>query len=204
MPDETTAQENEEKEEVVEEAPLAPREQCAEIVSRFEEKKDCAGLLYAPLDAQLTYRKTRFCRFKFMGSASALRNFIRKTLVDRVSQDVALDGKPTLGDCRFFLDYGMKKGVLDLEKEAILRYYGELEEPGFEILELELSTRVYVFGEGAPGRAVKRTGKAAKKAGKAGKAVKADQDEEVRAPFIRDIVNPAIHRWSINDERSVA
>lgn len=159
-----------------------PEERRVEVVSRFDEPKDCANLLYAPLDEKnLTYRKTRCYRFTFKGDASRLEEFIRETLVDSVSHKLSLGVMPALKGFRFYLDYGMKKGVLDLEKEAILNYYRELErEVDFRILELELTTRVYVFGE------TSRSGK------------------EVSGPFVRDIVNPAIHRWKIHDDRSCA
>ena len=152
-------------------------EQRVEVVSRFDAEKDCAGLLYAPLEEALSYRKTRCYRFEYAGSAPKLEAFIGKTLVDPVSQEVCLGGGPALDSFRFYLDYGMKPGVLDLEKESILKYYGELENPGFEISALELATRIYIFGETREG---------------------------TREVFVRDIVNPAIHRWSVCDARSCA
>ncbi len=149
---------------------MSSNAQQVEVVSRFDAEKDCAGLLYAPLQESLRFRKTRCYHFEYSGDAAALKEFIRKTLVDEVSQEVHMDGAPALDSFRFYLDYGLKPGVLDLEKDSILNYYRELEDPGFTITALELTTRIYIFGE---------TG------------------EKTPDVFVRDIVNPAIHRWSL-------
>lgn len=146
----------------------------AEVVSRFEEPEDCGALLYAPLKTDLTYRKTRRYRLVYDGSETKLESFLEDALLDPVSQDLALGGKPALDGALFYLDYGVKKGVLDLEKEAILRYYRELGTTDFDILELELSTRIYVFGEAGAGGAA------------------------VSDRFVNDIVNPAIHRSNVH------
>ena len=62
----------------------------------------------------------------------------------------------------------MKGGALDLEKEMILNYFRTLKNPAFNIDKLTLRKRVYVFGEGAD-----------------------------PAPFVRDVVNPAIHTHEV-------
>ncbi len=94
----------------------------------------------------------------------------------RVAQDLQLGDAAVFEDALFFLDYGMKPGALDLEKETIARYHGELEAPGFVLNSLKITQRVYVFGDG-------------------GSQVSADR-------FVRDIVNPAIHTWNVSDRRS--
>jgi hypothetical protein len=156
---------------------MAVEELTVEVVGRFDEPGHCNELLYAPLDGELRYRRTRWYCFEFEGEREAVESFVRSTLVDAVSQEAELGGEPALEGYRFHLDYGMKKGVLDLEKESILRYYRELEDTGFELKRLELATRIYVFGEAESG---------------------------ARKHFIRDIVNPAIHTYTIGDERSCA
>ena len=158
--------------------PVAKRGQgelLAEVVCRFEEPEDCSALLYAPLDKKLTYRKTHRYGLVYEGSKTKLESFIEDTLLDPVSQDLVLGGRPALDGALFHLDYGMKKGVLDLEKETILRYYRELDGTDFDIVELELSTRIYVFGDASEG------------------------GSSVSDIFVRDIVNPAIHRWDVDD-----
>ena len=147
-----------------------------EVVGKFDEAGDCSKLLYAPLAEELTYRRTRRYRFEYTGSREALEAFVRTTLVDEVSQEVSIGEAPALDGFLFHLDYGMKKGVLDLEKESVLNYYREIEPGDFEIAVLELATRVYVFGAGGDG--------------------------DVSERFVLDIVNPAIHTWSIANERS--
>jgi hypothetical protein len=63
----------------------------------------------------------------------------------------------------------MKPGALDLEKEAILTYYKGIEEPSFELKELKIRQRIYLFG---------------------GKSDDSDR-------FVRDICNAAIHKWNV-------
>ena len=145
-----------------------------EVISRYEQEEDCGKLLYAPLSDPLTFRKSRVYLFDFEGDPEDALAFARKVLVDSYSQDAHTDGVPFFPECRFFLDYGMKPGALDLEKEAILAYYRGLEEKKFQLTDLTLRTRIYVFGD--PGAARSE-------------------------PFLRDVVNPAIHTWKITNGR---
>ncbi|MEM7145968.1 MAG: hypothetical protein AAF591_12595 [Verrucomicrobiota bacterium] len=156
---------------------MAAGELTVEVVGRFDEGGACDELLYAPLAGDLRFRRTRWYCFDYEGERGAVEDFVRSTLVDGVSQEVRFGEGAALEGYRFHLDYGMKKGVLDLEKEAILGYYRELEGTGFELKGLQLATRIYVFGEAESG---------------------------ARKHFIRDIVNPAIHTYTIGDERSCA
>ncbi|MEM6911906.1 MAG: hypothetical protein AAF555_10045 [Verrucomicrobiota bacterium] len=139
-----------------------------EVKSRYQEPEDASQLLYAPLSYEASVLQSRLYHLDFAGQLEAAQNFVRKVLVDPVSQEVGWDGRPLVAGAKFFLDYGMKAGALDLEKEAILSYYRNLTEKPFALEGLRLATRVYVFG---------------------------DSVEET--PFVRDICNPAIHSWSI-------
>ncbi|MEM8952534.1 MAG: hypothetical protein AAGD22_00140 [Verrucomicrobiota bacterium] len=156
---------------------MANEELTVEVVGRFDERGSCDELLYASVGGDLSFRRTRWYCFEFRGGRASVESFARATLVDVVSQEVTFGGGPVLEGYRFHLDYGMKKGVLDLEKETILAYYRELEDTGFALEGLRLATRIYVFGDAASG---------------------------VRKQFIRDVVNPAIHMYTIGDERSGA
>jgi hypothetical protein len=156
---------------------MAAEELIVEVVGRFDAPGHCNELLYAPLEGDLTFRRTRWYCFEFDGDREAVKTFVQSTLLDAVSQEAHFGGDAALEGYRFHLDYGMKKGALDLEKESILGYYRELEDTGFELKRLELATRIYVFGEAESGS---------------------------RKHFIRDIVNPAIHTYTIGDERSCA
>lgn len=151
----------------------------AEVVGRFDEAGDCDRLLYAPLDRKRTFRRTRRYALEFSGDAGAAEAFLRRVLADEVSQEFHVGGAPALEGDLFHLDFGMKRGALDLEKETILRYFRELEDPGFSIGALEITQRVYVFGDSE------------------GDGLSSDR-------FVRDIVNPAIHRWNVVDRRSCA
>ena len=71
----------------------------------------------------------------------------------------------------FILDYGMKAGALDLEKEAIIQNYQGRPDMPFSIDKLKITQRVYVFGEG--------------------------DKTALSARFAKDVCNPAIHNWTI-------
>lgn len=139
-----------------------------EILGKLDTESDCQKLLYAPLSKPLTYRETQCYRVEFDGDAAAAVGFVKRVLLDPISQEMRDDGKPAFPKAAFVLEYGMKGGALDLEKETILGYYRALETPGFELKKLTLRKRIYVFGDGAD-----------------------------PAPFIRDVCNPAIHTWDV-------
>jgi hypothetical protein len=139
-----------------------------EISNTFDTEGDAQSLLYEPPAQPLRYRKTMRYLFDTEGDAKALDSFVHEVLVDRISQTSHKDTTPLWSGTAFILDYGMKGGALDLEKEAILSYYHKLPSPGFTLNKLTLKTRVYVFGEGA--------------------------DPDV---FVKDIVNPAIQNADV-------
>ena len=126
-------------------------------------------MLYAPLEEALTYRQTRRYTLDFEGDESAAVDFVSKTLLDEVGQELHQGDDAALGNYLFVVDYGMKPGALDLEKEAVMAYYRNLETTNFELDDLKIEQRIYVFGEGS---------------------ASADR-------FVRDICNPAIHTWSV-------
>ena len=139
-----------------------------EIVGKFETQSDCHKLLYAPLSLPLKYREHVCYKIEFTGDAGALKQFVEKVLLDPISQELHEGGAPVWKEAEFVLDYGMKGGALDLEKETILGYFHTLKNPSFHIDKLTLRKRIYVFGEGAD-----------------------------PAPFVRDVVNPAIHTHEV-------
>lgn len=140
-----------------------------EIIDRYIEPGDASGLLYAPLSEPLTYRQTRRYEFDVEGDEEKVEAFVRHTLLDDVSQEIHSGDEPALDGFRFVLDYGMKPGALDLEKETVVRFFRGLKDPGFELNSLTIRQRIYVFGDGAA--------------------------EPKR--FIRDICNPAIQNWNV-------
>ena len=140
-----------------------------EISDRFIQAGDANELLYEPLDGKVTFRRTRRYEVEFEGDRDKLEAFVKKTLLDQISQDFHEGEKPALSDFAFVLEYGMKPGALDLEKEAILAYYRGIGEPGFELSDLSIRQRLYVFGSG----------------------------EQQSDRFIRDICNGAIHHWNV-------
>lgn len=140
-----------------------------EISDRFIEAADANELLYEPLGSGVTTRRTRRYEVEFEGGKTALDAFIRKTLFDEISQDFREGDEAALEGFSFVVEYGMKPGALDLEKEAILTYYRGITDPGFELKDLKIRQRLYVFDAEAK-----------------------DSDR-----FIRDICNGAIHNWNV-------
>jgi phosphoribosylformylglycinamidine (FGAM) synthase PurS component len=142
-----------------------------EILGLFDKESDCHKLLYAPVVHPWTYRETQVYTVEFDGEASALEAFVERVLRDPISQELRDAATSAFPKAAFVLEYGMKGGALDLEKETILNYFRALPEPGFQLIKLTLRKRVYVFGEGA------------------------DAD-----PFVRDVCNPAIHTWEVRSQ----
>lgn len=142
--------------------------QLFEILGQFDRESDCQKLLYAPLQQKLSFRETTVYKVDYEGDAAALEGFVRQVLLDPISQTLRDGATPAFEKAAFVLEYGMKGGALDLEKETILAYYRSLSSPAFQINRLMLRKRIYVFGENAPD-----------------------------APFVRDICNPAIHTWEV-------
>jgi hypothetical protein len=145
-----------------------------EVARKNQHFANADSLLYTPIKADLRYKQSRVYHFDYEGEQEALRGFVKEVLVDLVSQELLESGIPLEHDAMFHLDYGMKPGALDLEKEAILQYYRSRtgDENSFQLKKLEISQRVSIFGSG-------------------------DKDALVKK-FVKDIVNPAIHKYIIH------
>ncbi|MEM0968159.1 MAG: hypothetical protein AAGJ31_02305 [Verrucomicrobiota bacterium] len=145
-----------------------------EIWSRFEEAVHADEVLYSPIGGNVTCRQSRVYTFEWSGEEErALEEFAERCLLDPVSQQFEKETSERKGawdGSIFVLEYGLKRTVLDLEKEAILSFYRGLNAPAFRLLSLAIRHRVYLFGE--------------------------DQ-ENLREVFVRDLVNPAIHDHEI-------
>jgi hypothetical protein len=139
----------------------------AEVTGKFDHAGDADKLVYSPLAAPHTYHATRRYTLEFDGDEAAARAFVEHTLVEEVSQHVHFGSEPAIAGYTFILDYGFKPGALDLEREMILSYHRGLADPGFELRKLTITQRLYIFAQAAPAPPEK---------------------------FVRDIVNPAIHR----------
>ncbi len=155
----------------------------AEVIGLLDSPADCSKLLYAPLAEPLTFRQTRRYHLEYSGSEEAAKAFVEKVLFDQVSERLHFGDGAGLDGARFALDYGMKPGALDLEKETVMRYYRETAEAGnagdLEIHDLKITHRIYVFSA----------------------------DESAAAEpgrFIKDVCNPAIHTWSVTDARDLS
>jgi len=148
-----------------------PNTRFFEVVGLFDEESHCHKLLYAPVTQPWTYRETVVYQMTWEGEERALEEFVQRVLVDPISQELRDGTGSAYPKACFVLDYGMKGGALDLEKETILNYHRSLSNPGFSMDQLILRRRVYVFGEGAD-----------------------------PAPFVKDVCNPAIHTWEVRQQ----
>jgi len=125
----------------------------AEIVSRFAPAKSAAGLVYAPIGEGVEYRETRVYDLAFEGDSEAVQKFVREVLSDEHAQDAhfsdGTDRRPAIDGATYFVDVSMKRNVLDLEKEYLLKYYRSLQDPGFTLEDLVIKRRIYIFGDAA-------------------------------------------------------
>ena len=110
----------------------------------------------------------------YEGDGAALTAFLSKVLADPVSHGLTTGDAPAFTGSSFILDYGMKGGALDLEKETILAHHRGDADAGFTIHGLRIHRRLYVFD-----------------------AQHAPETAALADRFVRDIVNPAIHTWKV-------
>lgn len=146
----------------------------AEVTGRYDHAGDANRLLYTPLPRPLTVQETRRYSVEYEGDGEALTAFLRKVLADEVSHTLTTGDAPALSGYSFILDYGMKGGALDLEKETILAHHRGDTAAGFTIQSLRINRRLYVFD-----------------------AVNAADTPDLAPRFVRDIVNPAIHTYKV-------
>ena len=146
----------------------------AEVTGRYDHAGDANRLLYTPLPRPLTAQETRRYTVEYEGDEAALTAFLAKVLADDVSHALTTGDAPALKGASFMLDYGMKGGALDLEKETILAHHRGDSEAGFTIQSLRINRRLYVFD-----------------------AAHSPETVQFADRFVRDIVNPAIHTWKV-------
>ena len=146
----------------------------AEVTGLYDRAGDANHLLYTPLARSLTARETRRYTVEYDGDGAALTAFLAKVLADRVSHELTTGDAPKFTGSSFILDYGMKGGALDLEKETILAHHRGDTNPPFTIQSLRINRRIYIFDP----------------------AKQADTPQ-LADRFVRDIVNPAIHTWKV-------
>jgi hypothetical protein len=144
-----------------------------EITSRFAHAEDANKLLYTPRAAGVEFRRTKVYLCDVRGDESAFRQWMRRVVLDEVSQDLHAGEAPALGGASAILEFGMKPGALDHEREMILEeYHREGDQNlGFSLENFRLRTRIYLFGAGG-----------------------APVDT---APFLKDIINPAVHTFTL-------
>ena len=117
-----------------------------EVESIYAAEHPAGALVYEPVPESCTSRETRVYDVEAEGDETAVRRFAEHVLADRFAQRVHIGEAPALEGYRYFLDVAYRPGVLDLEKEYLLRYYRSLEAPGFDLRDLTIRRRVYIFG----------------------------------------------------------
>ena len=144
-----------------------------EITNRFAEAEDANKLLYTPRAGRTLFVRTKVYLAEIEGDAGAFGAWMRRVILDPISQDLHAGDAPAVPGASVILEYGMKPGALDHEREMILEEFEKehAADLGFRMVSLRLRTRLYLFGEnGGP----------------------VDP-----APFVRDVVNPAIQNHSV-------
>lgn len=141
-----------------------------EVAGRFEQKRPLQELLYAPVAEDVSYRQSRVYEVNCSGDPAAAENFLRTVLVDEIGQIASSDSAPLFEGSRAIVDIGLKRGVLDLERECVKDHYKNSAPAGFVISDLKIFQRIYIFG----------------------------QVLEQRLPeLLRGVVNPAVQEWSL-------
>lgn len=143
----------------------------AEVVGNYDTKGDANKLVYAPLDTPGEFRRTRVYTLEYEGEEADAQAFVERVLLDAYAEEVRFGGEPAIDGYSFHLDYRMRPGALDLEKEAILTSHRGARNKSIEIKSLTLTQRIYLFSDAGltPDR------------------------------FIRDVCNSAIHVWDATD-----
>ena len=111
-----------------------------EVISRFQAAANADALLYTPLNAGLTFRRSRVYTVEINGDEQKAREYLLSVLVDPISQECTEQNAPILEGALFTIDYGMKAGALDLEKEAILQNYRGRRNMGFTLDGLKITS----------------------------------------------------------------
>ena len=140
-----------------------------EIIHRFAAPKPCDKILYAPLGHDAQYQSSKCYHIDYEGSEEALKSFIDRVLGDPISEELHYGEKPALSNYHCYLDVGLKANTLDLEKEHILSYFNELDNPGFTLTDLSIAQRYYIFSN----------------------------ESVATERFVKDLVNPVIHNWEL-------
>lgn len=144
-----------------------------EIEDQFDRRESGAALLYAPSNDGVTFRRTRLYVLDVDGDSAVAQSWMERVVLDQVSQTLHVLGDESnsaaLGDADVLLEYGMKPGALDHEREILLDEFAKehAEDLGFTLNDVRVRTRIYLF---------------------------AKSGEEIdTAPYVRDVVNPAVH-----------
>lgn len=147
-----------------------------EVADRFSPREPAEDVLYSGENLRGDVETTRLYRLTTGASRDALEAFVLDVLVDEVSQRWELrpadeDGSLHQDFCHR-LDVGLKPGVLDLEREYLLEFLEEAPDPRLTLEGLTILKRHYLFASNG--------------------------DQRLLETARRDLVNPVVHRWSVD------
>ena len=78
-----------------------------EVISRFQAAANADALLYTPLNAGLTFRRSRVYTVGITGDEQKARDYLLSVLVDPIAQECSEQDAPILTGALFTIDYGM-------------------------------------------------------------------------------------------------
>lgn len=149
-----------------------------EVAERFSPREPAGDVLYSGNGVEGDVETTRLYRLATGAPRSVLEDFVRKVLVDGISQHWELRREEEDGslreDYRHRLDVGLKPGVLDLERQYLLDFLATSPDPRLTLEGLAILKRHYLYASNGSGRLL----------------------EVAR----RDLVNPVIHRWRVHPD----
>ena len=79
-----------------------------EVISRFQAAANADALLYTPLNAGLTFRRSRVYTVEITGDGQKAREYLLSVLVDPISQECTEQNAPILEGALFTIDYGIQ------------------------------------------------------------------------------------------------
>ena len=105
----------------------------------------------------------------FGGAVESVHTFVSRVLADEITETVHTGPDPAVDNFHFAIEMGLKAGLLDLEREYILRYLESGARMPFSMNDIRKTNCYYFSGD------------------------KMDLPPD---RFVADMVNPVIHRWN--------
>lgn len=147
-----------------------------EIRGRYPGGSDRGNTLSPRLADRFSLTESRVYRIRGRGELSGLDPFVRRLLVDPVSEIYRIDQPPMVDEYGCRLDIRLKEGLRDPRRKAILDFQQGAGDGGFALEDIVPFRRVYVMGvEGEP----------------------SPSEVDVER-LVRDLVNPTVNEWDLD------